>query len=129
MGSPALNFGVYLVLSVGLPGVPAVAAVVWRRCADRRACRTHRPSGPPLEQVAADLRRLVRCAHELPAGSPYLRHRAVELAYDDVLVLACKELEVANELDALPPGWERDVERLRVEACLENAGLAVRRER
>lgn len=129
MGSPALNFGVYLAVCVGLPGLPAAVAAVWRRCADRRACRTDHPSLPPLEEVAADLHRLLRCSRELPAGSPYLRHRAVELAYDDVLMLACKELEVANELDELPPGWERDVERLRVEACLENAGLALRRER
>jgi hypothetical protein len=44
-----------------------------------------------------------------------------------VLVEAAEMLEVAHELDQQPPiGVARDVERVRVLAALEGAGLAVR---
>ena len=44
-------------------------------------------------------------------------------AYDDVLVTACRTLELEHRLESLPPGPERDLERERVERMLVRAGL------
>ena len=78
----------------------------------------------PVERVAADLRRL---AHELavvPSGTPVARRRGLLAAYDDVLVEAAEILEVPHELTTAAPE-AREVERLRVLAALEDAGLVV----
>lgn len=83
------------------------------------------PAGRPLEQVAADLRRLGRQLARVPAGAPMARRRGLQAAYDDVLVEAARLLEVPQTLDAVPPGRARDVERLRVQTALAAAGLAV----
>jgi hypothetical protein len=82
----------------------------------------------PLETVAADLRRLSRELALVPAGTPMVRWRALWAAYDSVLVEAADQLEVPHELRDLPVqiGMERDLERLRVLAALEGAGLVVR---
>jgi hypothetical protein len=48
------------------------------------------------------------------------------LAYDDLLCSACRALSVPHSLDRMPPGWGRDVERVRVETSLEQAGLCIR---
>lgn len=129
MSSPAANVAVYLALCVGLTAVPAALGFGWRcyrRYADRAAAIRPTTIGPPLERIAADLRRIERCARALPTGCPFARRRGVELAFDDVLVVACRALQIPTRLTELPMGWERDVERLRVEACLGNAGLNVR---
>lgn len=83
------------------------------------------PVGRPLEQVAADLRRLGRQLAHVPAGAPMARRRGLQAAYDDVLAEAARLLEVPHSLGDLPPGRARDVERLRVQAALADAGLAV----
>jgi hypothetical protein len=44
-------------------------------------------------------------------------------AYDDVLSDACRALGVPDTLSELPPGLERDSERLHVEQELEEVGL------
>jgi hypothetical protein len=82
----------------------------------------------PLETVAADLRRLNRQLALVPAGTPLVRWRALWSAYDGVLMEAADQLEVPHELRDLPVqiGTERDLERLRVAAALEGAGLVVR---
>jgi hypothetical protein len=82
----------------------------------------------PLETVAADLRRLNRQLALVPAGTPLVRWRALWTAYDGVLMEAADQLEVPHELRDLPVqiGMERDIERLRVLAALEGAGLVVR---
>ncbi len=85
-----------------------------------------RPVDPPIERVAASLRRLGREVAALPPGTPQLRRRALQLAYDDLLATACRALSIRHELCDLPPGMDREVERLRVEACLERAGLQIR---
>jgi hypothetical protein len=85
-----------------------------------------RPVDPPIERVAASLRRLDREVLALPPGTPQARRRALQLAHDDLLVTACRALAIRHELDELPPGWDREVERLRVETCLEQAGLLIR---
>ena len=83
------------------------------------------PAGRPLEQVAADLRRLGRQLASVPAGAPMARRRGLQAAYDDVLTEAARLLEVPHALDTVPPGRPRDVERLRLQAALADAGLAV----
>ena len=76
--------------------------------------------------VAADLRRLSRQLALVPSGSTLTRWKALWAAYDGVLVEAAEMLEVPHELAAQPAvGTARDVERLRLLAALEGAGLAV----
>jgi hypothetical protein len=80
----------------------------------------------PLQVVAADLRRLSRQLSLVPAGAPLVRWRALWSAYDAVLSEAADQLEVAHELSDTPLGLARDIERLRLLAALEGAGLGVR---
>jgi hypothetical protein len=100
--------------------------------ADLRARRRARGVPPPvpvhrpIEQVAADLRRLARQLDSVPAGSPHVRRTGLQAAYDDVLAEAAAQFTVPHTLTTLPPGFARDVERLRVEAALADAGLVVR---
>ncbi len=90
------------------------------------------PQGPtttrrPIQVVAADLRRLSRQLALVPSGSPLVRWKALWAAYDGVLIEAAEMLEVPHELRAQPvAGVARDVERVRVLAALEGAGLVVR---
>jgi hypothetical protein len=92
----------------------------------RRAARNPAPGRRPIQVVAADVRRLARSMSLVPAGSPMARRRALAAAYDDVLIEAAILLEVPHELRTTPEGPARDVERLRLLAALEGAGLAVR---
>lgn len=80
----------------------------------------------PLEQLAADLRRLGAAIRTLPRGSTHTRRKALQLAYDDTLVAACRALDLPETLGDLSPGVDRDLERLRVEMSLESAGLRFR---
>jgi hypothetical protein len=82
--------------------------------------------GRPIQVVAADLRRLSRQLALVPAGAPLVRWQALWAAYDDVLIEAATELDVPHELPGTPNGMARDLERLRLLAALEGAGLAVR---
>jgi hypothetical protein len=84
------------------------------------------PMRRPLQLVAADLRRLGRQLALVPAGAPFVRWQALWMAYDEVLVEAAEQLEVPHELATTPMGIARDLERIRVLAALEGAGLAVR---
>ncbi|HLM07530.1 MAG TPA: hypothetical protein VK402_20315 [Blastococcus sp.] len=101
------------------------------RAIGRLLDRRHRARHPestrrPLQVVAADVRRLGRQIALVPAGAPMARRRALAAAYDDVLVEAAELLDVPHDLTAAPLGAERDLERLRLLAALEEAGLAVR---
>jgi hypothetical protein len=91
----------------------------------RRSARNPMPGRRPLQVVAADVRRLGRSLTRVPAGAPMARRRALAAAYDDVLIEAALLLEVPHELRTTPDGPARDVERLRLIADLEAAGLAV----
>jgi len=84
------------------------------------------PSRPrrPLQLVAADLRRLTRELAMVPGGLPMARRRGLLAAYDDVLVEAAELLEVPHTLTGLPASG-RELERMRLLATLEAAGLAV----
>jgi hypothetical protein len=96
-----------------------------RRWERRRAAKNPEPWRRPLQVVAADVRRLGRSLTLVPAGAPMARRRALIAAYEDVLVEAAVLLDVAHELRTTPDGPARDVERLRLLAALEGAGLAV----
>jgi hypothetical protein len=47
------------------------------------------------------------------------------MAYDRVLMQACEMLEIEHELGNDSVGMERDIERIRVEAELERAGVVL----
>ena len=129
-----------LVLAFGLlPALVVVLRLVERRMVgDQIFGRLPRPRwrpGPqpepasgrrPLQVVAADLRRLSRQLAVVPAGAPLVRWRALWTAFDDVLGEAAEQLDVPHELATAPTGLARDVERLRLLAALEAAGLVVR---
>jgi len=80
-----------------------------------------KPAGPPFEELAADLRRLARQRVDVAHRSP-IWFNAVHRAYDDRLIVACRELEIPEQLHELE-GLDLEVERLRVESRLEAAGL------
>ncbi|TQN37641.1 hypothetical protein FHU33_4304 [Blastococcus colisei] len=96
-----------------------------RKAERRRTARYPTPGRRPLQVVAADVRRLARSISLVPTGAPMARRRALAAAYDDVLVEAATLLEIPHELRTTPDGPARDVERLRLLAALEGAGLAV----
>jgi hypothetical protein len=81
---------------------------------------------PPVERIAADLRRLSCEMDCLPPGISAVKRRAVRLAYEDRLIAACRALEVPHALDELNDGLDRELERLQVEEALEHAGLRFR---
>ena len=96
----------------------------------RKVVRGRRLHGPvtsrrPVQEVAADLRRLARELAAVPAGAPYIRWQALQTAYDRVLTEAAELLEVPHSLRDLPMGTPRDIERLRVVCALEASGLVV----
>lgn len=85
-----------------------------------------RPTGPPLEQIAADIRRIRSQISQAPPGMPVARLRGWMEAYDDLLVAACRALGVEEQLRVFPEGGQRNLERERVERMLKRAGLQLR---
>jgi hypothetical protein len=79
------------------------------------------PLRRPVEQVAADVRRL-RAAFRRD-GLRFAKWEGTRLAYDAALSEAADTLEITHLLALLPPGVERDNERARVERLLEQTGL------
>ena len=91
----------------------------------RRAVRAlANQQGVPLEQLAADLRRL-RSLLGQDAHRSAAHQMGNRLAYDRLLAQTCDMLEVHHELTGECVGLERDIERLRVEAELERVGVRV----
>jgi len=82
------------------------------------------PICPPIERVAADLRRLGRQRTGIAMRSP-VWFTAVQRAYDDRLRVASGQLGIEQHLDELT-GIDLELERVRVEELLCNAGLAMR---
>ncbi|WP_414937524.1 hypothetical protein [Amycolatopsis sp. cmx-11-51] len=91
----------------------------------RRRGEPEIPAGPPVERLAADVRRVRRLLAELPDGASAVRRYGTRQAYDALLVQACREVEVDHRLDELPEGFDRGVERLRVEKSLAERGFSV----
>jgi hypothetical protein len=83
------------------------------------------PAGPPIEQIAADLRRLGRQRVGIATRSP-IWFSAVQRAYDERLRMACRELCIEEHLDRLE-GMDLEIERVRAEGELESAGLTLYR--
>lgn len=77
----------------------------------------------PLEQLAADLRRLGGQRLGGP-GRPMVWHSALLQAYDDRLRLACRALDITEHLGELD-GVDQEIERVRVEGVLHAAGLSL----
>ena len=91
--------------------------------AHRQAVRELRhQQGVPIEQLAADLRRL-RAILGTDAHRSAAHQMGNRLAYDKLLMQVCEMLEVEHDLQSESIGFERDIERIRVEAELERAGL------
>jgi hypothetical protein len=84
------------------------------------------PQGLPVERIARDLRRLQPEARRPQSGTTNAKHRGVVAAYDDLLLEACRAVDVSTSLSELPEGLERESERLRVEYELEKAGISLR---
>ncbi|SFP49128.1 hypothetical protein [Amycolatopsis rubida] len=83
------------------------------------------PSEPPVEQVAADLRRVRRTLAQLPSGTPAARRIGTRQAYDELLVTACREIGVEHRLGGVREGADRDLERLRIEDSLSRKGFVL----
>jgi hypothetical protein len=83
------------------------------------------PQGPPIERVAADLRRVHRLLAGYPSGTSAARRFGTRQAYDELLTQACRQVGVPHRLAELPEGMDREIERLRVEQTLRERGLAV----
>jgi hypothetical protein len=79
-------------------------------------------SGPPLEQIAAEIHRLTYARRTATPGTP--RFVAATRAYDRRLAHACRALEIDEHLDELD-GVDLDLERLRVEGELLGAGFVL----
>lgn len=90
----------------------------------RRARRRRRgvPAGPPLEDLAADLRRLGD-ARRLSRQAPS-RKAIVLAAYDGKLVLTCAALGIVEHLNDLD-GFDKNIERVRMEGALLEAGFSL----
>lgn len=98
----------------------------WTRRDRRRAARAgdgSGPAGPPIERIAADLRRLGSQRLAAAARSRLWRV-AVLQAYDERLRLASRRLGVTEFLSGLD-GVDLEIERLRVEGELQAAGLVL----
>jgi hypothetical protein len=81
------------------------------------------PPRVPLEKITADLCRLSTAMRDVPPEASRARKRGLVLAYDDVLGKAALALDVPQALAGLPLGMDRDLERMRVENDLRDAGL------
>jgi hypothetical protein len=126
---PLLDGAIWLTLIVAVPCLGLWVALRIPRLIealqDRRAARRQpvdEPTGPPLEKLAADLRRLrAELVYRKPTNN--LRLTALLQAYDGVLEDTCARLELPSHLRELPIGRDRDVERLRTEASIQEAGI------
>jgi hypothetical protein len=108
-------------LIFALPKWVAAAGEARRRRL-RRLGRLVVPVGPPLERLAADLRRL-RIQRSEPHRSRVQREGA-RLAYEDVMRAAARALEVGHDLDRTR-GDAYQLEMLRLEQALLDAGLVL----
>jgi hypothetical protein len=79
---------------------------------------------PSIEQIAYDLRRLDRQRRSQPTMQSQQWLAAVLHAYDQRLALACHALDLTEHLDGLA-GMDKEIERVRVEAVLEDHGIPV----
>jgi len=112
-------------LIVGLDEMAYRAARLRRATRRRRTPKGEDPLGPPIEQIAADLRRLAGTLASSASSWSALRYEATQHAYDQLLRAACRALVIEEHIDELS-GVDREIERVRVEGELQAAGLVVR---
>jgi hypothetical protein len=79
--------------------------------------------GPPLERLAADLRRLRH--QRAVSGRSRVQREGARLAYEDVLRETAQALEISHNLERPSRGIGREVELLRIEQALLDAGLVL----
>lgn len=89
---------------------------------DLRALRHQQ--GAPLERLVGDLRRL-RLAVSTDEHRSAAHQLGNRMAYDRVLMEVCAMLDIEHELGSEVSGLEREIERVRVEADLERAGVSL----
>lgn len=114
----AVAFAPPLIIVLVIRGVRLARAI-----ADRR--RTPSLPYPPIERLSADLRRVHRYLTVLPSDAPAVRRRSAEQAYDTLLASACEALELEHRLQDAASHMDREIERLRVEEALRDAGLRI----
>jgi len=83
------------------------------------------PEHPPIQELAADLRRVHRLLAQFSPGTPMARRVGTRQAYDALLADACDAVEIPHRLGEIPEGMDREIERLRVEESLRTAGLSI----
>ena len=81
------------------------------------------PESRPIEEIAADLRRLGTRFHGLHPHASYAKVEAVRSAYDRTLDECCTALGLTHLLGVLLPGPQLDAERERVEEVLTDSGV------
>jgi hypothetical protein len=121
MLSPTLLFGTALY-------APRGVRAVWRRLVDWHARRTMRPTNPPIERLAADLRRLLwqhdRVERSIDGAMRALRLPALEETITDCATQAARALDVLRP--DRPAHGRFDKAQLRqLLHALANAGLAL----
>lgn len=122
-GFPLTNLLLYAAVALAPTFVFWAALIIFAHA--QRRPRAREPQHPPIQALAADLRRVHRLLAEFGPGTPAARRNGTRQAYDALLIQACAAVEVEHELDTLPEGVDREVERLRVEHSLRTAGLAI----
>lgn len=126
-GAAVANLLLYLVLTM----VPAAVCLLLLRGprigAWLRRLRRPKPvtTGPSIQVLAQRLRRVHRTLIDFEPGTPALRRYAARQAYDDLLRQACRALDIEHRLDDVPEGIDKEIERLRTEESLRQAGLRI----
>jgi len=123
---------VLIILAPSLLGGVIVSAPRWwgaiTRVLPERGSREPKPVGPPIQQLAADLRRLLRLHTELTASAHLAMraHRlwAIEAAIGVRAVEAARALEVPHREPEPPDGLSRE-ELSAVLYALGDAGLVL----
>jgi hypothetical protein len=124
---PLVVGALWVILAMVLPClvlcIVLLAPRLFNTLRERRAARQpEQPQGPPVEKLAADLRRLrAELVYRRPTSN--LGLTALLQAYDEVLEATCARLELPAHVRELPIGLDRDIERLRTEAAVEEAGI------
>ena len=112
----------YVMLNFGKVSRVVLRVLRWCRLAPKA-----KPEPPPplvpLQKITTDLCRLSTAMRDVPPEASRARKRGLLVAYDEVLGKAALALDVPQALAELPLGMDRDLERMRVESDLRDAGL------
>ena len=112
----------YVMLNFGKVSRAVLRALRWCRLVPKPKLNPP-PRLVPLEKITTDLCRLSTAMRDVPPEASRARKHGLLLAYDDVLGKAALALDVPQALAELPLGMDRDLERMRVESDLRDAGL------